>query len=167
MRSVSRSGCRQARSRAKISRKSRPTSIKRSHPYEKPKRELMQAAAALGVADSFNKSPRQLVADFYKRDPKGDIDSIYAKLLKDAPAVKQAEATLLQRAEEPGRCRAESALFQSRCGNRWRRYAPQCESRQQRRRRPKPDGGPLDRPKSGSTPTSKKRNWRISASGNR
>lgn len=58
--------------------------------------KLMQAAAALGVSDSFNKTPRQMVADFYKRDPKGDIDRIYAQLLKDAPAIKQAEAKLLE-----------------------------------------------------------------------
>jgi membrane fusion protein, multidrug efflux system len=58
--------------------------------------KLMQAAAALGVSDSFNKTPKQLVDDFYKRDPHGDIDKIYAALLKDAPAVKQAEAKLLQ-----------------------------------------------------------------------
>ena len=37
-----------------------------------------------------------MVADFYKRDPEGNIDRIYEKLLKDAPAVKQAEAKLLQ-----------------------------------------------------------------------
>ena len=57
---------------------------------------LMQAAAQLGVSDSFNKTPKQMVADFYKRDPDGDIDRIYAKLLKDAPLVKQAEAKLVQ-----------------------------------------------------------------------
>lgn len=55
---------------------------------------LIQSAAQLGVADSFNKSPRQMVTDFYKRDPQGNIDRIYAKLLLDAPAVKQAEAKL-------------------------------------------------------------------------
>jgi membrane fusion protein (multidrug efflux system) len=37
-----------------------------------------------------------MVEQFYKRDPKGDIDRIYAQLLKDAPAVKQAEANLLR-----------------------------------------------------------------------
>jgi membrane fusion protein, multidrug efflux system len=58
--------------------------------------KLMQAAAALGVSDSFNKTPRQLLVDFYKRDPKGDIDRIYAQLLKDAPAIKQAEAQLME-----------------------------------------------------------------------
>lgn len=58
--------------------------------------KLMQAGAALGVVESFNFTPRQLVADFYKRDPQGNIDKIYDKLLKDAPAVKQAEANLLR-----------------------------------------------------------------------
>jgi membrane fusion protein (multidrug efflux system) len=58
--------------------------------------KLMQAASALGVVISFDSSPRQMVADFYKRDPQGNIDRIYAQLLKDAPAVKQAEAKLLQ-----------------------------------------------------------------------
>jgi membrane fusion protein, multidrug efflux system len=58
---------------------------------------LIQAAASLGVTTtSFNLTPRQMVEEFYKRDPKGDIDRIYAQLLKDAPAIKQAEAKLLQ-----------------------------------------------------------------------
>jgi membrane fusion protein (multidrug efflux system) len=57
---------------------------------------LLQAAAQLGVTDSFNKTPKQLVEDFYKRDPTGDIDKIYAELLKEAPAIKQAEAKLAQ-----------------------------------------------------------------------
>jgi membrane fusion protein (multidrug efflux system) len=57
---------------------------------------LFQAAAQLGVTDSFNKSPKQMVADFYKRDPQGDIDRIYAKLLGSAPAIKQAESRLAQ-----------------------------------------------------------------------
>src|SRR4051812_11216864 len=58
--------------------------------------KLIQAASALGVTNSFNQTPRKMVADFYKRDPQGDIDKIYAELLKNAPAVKQAEAKLLQ-----------------------------------------------------------------------
>ncbi len=57
---------------------------------------LIQAAAQLGVTGSFNQTPRQMIADFYKRDPQGDIDRIYAQLLKDAPAVKQAESKLAQ-----------------------------------------------------------------------
>ena len=57
---------------------------------------LMQAAAQIGVMDSFDKSPKQMVADFLKRDPEGDINKIYAELLKNAPAVKQAQAKLAQ-----------------------------------------------------------------------
>jgi membrane fusion protein (multidrug efflux system) len=57
---------------------------------------LIQAAAQLGVTGSFNQTPRQMIAEFYKRDPQGDIDRIYAQLLKDAPAVKQAESKLAE-----------------------------------------------------------------------
>lgn len=57
---------------------------------------LMQTAAQLGITESFNASPKQMIEDFLKRDPTGDIDRIYQKILKDAPAVKQAEAKLAQ-----------------------------------------------------------------------
>jgi len=55
---------------------------------------LMQTVAQLGVIQSFNDSPRQMLATFYKRDPEGNIDRIIAQILKEAPAVKQAEAKL-------------------------------------------------------------------------
>jgi membrane fusion protein (multidrug efflux system) len=48
------------------------------------------------VTQSFNKSPAQLAAEFYKRDPQGNIDRIFAEILPNAPAVKQADAKLLQ-----------------------------------------------------------------------
>jgi membrane fusion protein (multidrug efflux system) len=57
---------------------------------------LIQAAAQLGVTDSFNKTPKQMVVDFYKRDPQGDIDRIYAKLLEEAPSIKQAQSKLVE-----------------------------------------------------------------------
>lgn len=57
---------------------------------------LMQAAAQLGVLQPFNKTPKEMIAEFYKRDPQGDIDRIYEQLVKDAPSVKQAEAKLFQ-----------------------------------------------------------------------
>lgn len=53
---------------------------------------LLQSAATLGIDDSFNKSPKQLVEDFYRRDPSGDIDRIYEQILKQAPSVKDAES---------------------------------------------------------------------------
>ncbi len=58
--------------------------------------QLMQTAAQLGVVYSFDTSPKQMLADFYKRDPEGNIDRIFAQILKDAPAVKQAEGKLGQ-----------------------------------------------------------------------
>jgi membrane fusion protein (multidrug efflux system) len=57
---------------------------------------LLQAAAKLGFSDSFAKAPSQLIADFYKRDPQGDVDRIYAQLLRTAPGVKGAEAKLAE-----------------------------------------------------------------------
>jgi membrane fusion protein (multidrug efflux system) len=57
---------------------------------------LLQAAAEVGVIESFNKSPAQLAIDFYKRDSQGDLDRIFAGILPNAPAVKQAGAKLLQ-----------------------------------------------------------------------
>jgi membrane fusion protein (multidrug efflux system) len=54
--------------------------------------KLIQEAAQLGVTGSFNQSPKEMIADFYKRDAQGDIDRILAQLLKDAPAVAQAGA---------------------------------------------------------------------------
>ncbi|MFT3882418.1 MAG: HlyD family secretion protein [Gemmatales bacterium] len=57
---------------------------------------LMQAAAQLGINQSFSKTPKEMIAEFYKRDPQGDLDRIYDQLIKEAPTVKQAEAKLLQ-----------------------------------------------------------------------
>jgi len=57
---------------------------------------LIQAAAQLGYFTSFNKSPKQMVADFYKQNPQGNIDIIYARLLENVPAIKQTQAKLVQ-----------------------------------------------------------------------
>jgi membrane fusion protein (multidrug efflux system) len=56
--------------------------------------ELMQTAAELGIIHSFNQTPKQMLEEFYKRDPNRDIDKILAGLVPGAPAVKQAEAKL-------------------------------------------------------------------------
>ena len=57
---------------------------------------LAQAAAQVGYTQSFNTTPKQMVAEFLKQDPQEDIDRIYEKLLKDAPGIKQAEAKLVE-----------------------------------------------------------------------
>jgi len=55
---------------------------------------LIQTAAELGVLHSYNQSPKQMVDEFEKADPQGDIDRTFARLAAQAPAVKQAEAKL-------------------------------------------------------------------------
>ena len=56
--------------------------------------ELIQSAAELGIIHSINQTPKQMLEEFYKRDPNRDIDQIFAALVPGAPAVKQAEAKL-------------------------------------------------------------------------
>jgi len=59
--------------------------------------ELMKGAAALGIfGSSFNLKPNQLIEEFLKRDPSGNIDRIYADIIKNAPSLKQAQAALVQ-----------------------------------------------------------------------
>ena len=59
--------------------------------------ELMQSAAQLGVvASPWDMTPKQVVEEFYRRDPGGDINRIYAEIIKAAPGLKQAEATLMR-----------------------------------------------------------------------
>jgi membrane fusion protein, multidrug efflux system len=56
--------------------------------------QLIQTAAELGVLLSYNKSPKQMLEDFAKLDPKGDINRTFDRLAAEAPTVKQAEAKL-------------------------------------------------------------------------
>ncbi|MGH8100520.1 MAG: HlyD family efflux transporter periplasmic adaptor subunit, partial [Chthoniobacterales bacterium] len=59
--------------------------------------QLMQGAAQLGVvASSWELTPKEVVEEFYRRDPGGDINKIYAEIIKTAPGLKQAEAKLMQ-----------------------------------------------------------------------
>ena len=58
--------------------------------------DLLQSAAQLNVfPTSYNLGPKEMVDEFYKRDPSGNIDQIYVTLMKEAPALKQASAKLL------------------------------------------------------------------------
>lgn len=57
--------------------------------------ELMQSASQLGVVlSSYDLTPKQAIEEFYKRDPGGDINKIYADIIKNAPELKQAQAQL-------------------------------------------------------------------------
>jgi membrane fusion protein (multidrug efflux system) len=56
--------------------------------------DLIQTAAELGVLHSYNQTPKQMIEEFEKLDPKGDINRTFDRLAAEAPAVKQAEAKL-------------------------------------------------------------------------
>ena len=59
--------------------------------------QLMQSGAQLGVAlSSFDLTPKQALEEFLRRDPGGDINKIYAEIIKNAPQLKQAETKLMQ-----------------------------------------------------------------------
>jgi len=59
--------------------------------------DLMRGAAQLGVvASSYDFTPKQVLEEFYRRDPGGDINRIYADIIKTAPVLKQAQAGLLR-----------------------------------------------------------------------
>jgi membrane fusion protein (multidrug efflux system) len=53
--------------------------------------ELIQSAAQLGVVHAFDQGPKAMIDQFEKL---GDINSTFAQLAANAPAVKQAEAKL-------------------------------------------------------------------------
>jgi membrane fusion protein, multidrug efflux system len=54
---------------------------------------LIQTAAQLGVAHSYEQLPKQMLEQFEKQD-QGNVDRALAGLTADAPAVKQAQAKL-------------------------------------------------------------------------
>ncbi len=56
--------------------------------------ELIQSAAELGRFESYNQTPKQMLEQFEKLAPQGNVDKIFAALVPGAPAVKQAEAKL-------------------------------------------------------------------------
>jgi membrane fusion protein (multidrug efflux system) len=58
--------------------------------------DLIQRAAQLGIIHSFAETPKQMIDEFMKRAPQGDSDRLFRQIVNDVPAVKQAEAKLLQ-----------------------------------------------------------------------
>jgi membrane fusion protein (multidrug efflux system) len=58
---------------------------------------LVQCMAQVGLAPPpVERMPKQVLDDFVHRDQEGNLDRILERLVPDAPAVKQAEAKLLQ-----------------------------------------------------------------------
>jgi membrane fusion protein (multidrug efflux system) len=58
--------------------------------------ELLQSAAPLGIVPaSYDETPKEVIAEFYRRDPSGNLDKIYADVIKNAPQIQQAQAGVL------------------------------------------------------------------------
>ena len=51
---------------------------------------------ARGGGSSYDLTPKKSIEEFYKRDPGGDIDRIYAQIVQNAPDLKRAQASLMQ-----------------------------------------------------------------------
>jgi membrane fusion protein (multidrug efflux system) len=58
--------------------------------------DLIQISAQLGIFHSFEETPKQMLDEFMKRAPHGDIDLLFAQLAEEAPQVKQAQAKIQQ-----------------------------------------------------------------------
>ena len=59
--------------------------------------DLLHSAAQFGYfPTSWTATPKEAIESFYKQDPEGDLNRIYARLIPQAPAIKQAEAKLRQ-----------------------------------------------------------------------
>ena len=59
--------------------------------------ELVQSMAQVGLPlVSVSQTPRQALDEFARRDKEGNIDRILERIVPEAPAVRQAEAKLLQ-----------------------------------------------------------------------
>jgi membrane fusion protein (multidrug efflux system) len=59
--------------------------------------DLLQTASQLGVVpSSYALTPKQMLDEFYRRDPAGDLDRIYAEVIRNAPSLKQAQTNLMQ-----------------------------------------------------------------------
>jgi membrane fusion protein, multidrug efflux system len=59
--------------------------------------ELLMSAAQLGIVpSSYTLAPQEMLDEFYRRDPAGDLNRIYAEVIKNAPTLKQAQTSVLQ-----------------------------------------------------------------------
>ncbi|MBI1367927.1 MAG: HlyD family efflux transporter periplasmic adaptor subunit [Planctomycetes bacterium] len=55
---------------------------------------LAEAANQIGIFDSLNKSPKEMLEDFYKRDPDRDVNRIITGLIDKVPSVVQAQTKI-------------------------------------------------------------------------
>ena len=75
-----------------------PPDLDQNHPsVRQALAQLIQSAAPLGVLPiSYSATPKQIIDDFYKRDPEGNLDRIYEQIIRQAPTIQLSKAKLQQ-----------------------------------------------------------------------
>lgn len=59
--------------------------------------QMAESVAAIGFyPKSWSRSPQEIIDEFHKQDPEGDVERIYSKLISQAPGIRQAKARLEQ-----------------------------------------------------------------------
>ena len=90
-----------------------------------------------------DQTPKQALAEFISRDKEGNIDRILERIVPEAPAVRQAEAKLLQAQRDLAQAELNLRYCDVVERDRRRGDPPQRQPGQQRRRSGRPDGRPL------------------------
>ena len=93
----------------------------------------MASAASLGVfPPSYDATPKETIADFYRRDPTANLDRIYAKLIKASPDIQLSQAKLRQAKSDLDQAELNLQILRRRRGDRRRDHAAKREPGQQR-----------------------------------
>ena len=96
---------------------------------------MYRSAALLGFAPpSWVLSPKQALDVFERQDPEGNLDRIFANLIAQAPAIKQAETKLHQARRDLALAELDLRYCDVSQRDRWRGDQPQRQPRQQCRR---------------------------------
>ena len=67
----------------------RRISTRRSPRFARRRPTCAKAPHSLALSlSSYNLTPKQMLEEFYRRDPTGDVDRIYAEIVKNAPSFK-------------------------------------------------------------------------------
>ena len=100
---------------------------------------LVQSLAQVGLPPpSMDRTPKEALDEFIRRDKEGNIDRILERLVPEAPAVRQAEAQAPPGPARPRPGGAEPPLLRHHERDRRRRDQQERQPRQQRRRRGRP-----------------------------
>ena len=111
-------------------RRSRPELLRRPPGAGRPAPE--RGPVRLLPRPSWNATPKQAIEEFYKQDPEGNLDRIFAKLIPERTGHQAGRGQAPPGPPRPGPGRAEPPLLRHRQRDRRRGDPPQRQPRQQR-----------------------------------